>query len=49
VGASYVEFDITLELLLIQAGAFWFVGDPMPEYTVIEDTSTVETEAEKIK
>jgi hypothetical protein len=32
----YVEFDITLELLLLKSGKFWFVADPMPEYTLNE-------------
>jgi hypothetical protein len=35
--STFVQFDINLELLLIKSGNFWFVADPMPEYT-FEDT-----------
>jgi hypothetical protein len=35
--SGYVEFDILLELLLIKSGKFWFVADPMPAYTVIDE------------
>jgi hypothetical protein len=45
----YVDFDVTLELLLIKSGDFWFVADPMPEYTVIDEEPTIETEAETEK
>jgi hypothetical protein len=31
----YAVFDITLELLLIKSGKFWFVADPMPAYEFI--------------
>jgi hypothetical protein len=30
---GYINFDITLELLLIKSGKYWFVADPLPEFT----------------
>ncbi|MDR0992389.1 MAG: hypothetical protein LBL87_05760 [Ruminococcus sp.] len=40
----YAVFDITLELLLIKSGKFWFVADPMPAYDFIGKQPTVKTE-----
>jgi hypothetical protein len=42
----FAEFEVTLDLLLIKSGKFWFVADPMPEYTGIKDETTTETESE---
>jgi hypothetical protein len=45
---GYAVFNITLELLLIKSGKFWFVADPMPEFTEIEENPATENEKDEV-